>query len=358
MRHFTAAPLLAKAGLLCLTGTSAPAQDLGAVMSVFKNVNSVTLYAQGAYFKDSPELTAAGSKCRGFGICGMGSEVLITVASSNNAMIELGLGTSFMRGFRASDETLDLRGAVRSFPTFTGYGTWPTLFGFSVAEPYVGLGFGLSDLWNVQAYDTAAIEYGLKGQTFDYGFVGGLYLNLPVVPGLFVEGSYRRRRFASLDWTLPSAAKEKVPDGWPRTLDLSGWGMAIGWQFDVGERKPGPPTLQGTWVLTRLNGGDLPGVLTQGPGERVELTAGFLSFEADSAYTLNTLMRRSTLGLDGKVTAIPEPVAAVTSGRYHPDASHLVPAGEGAGYTLTRSGNEIILTPRATGHQMVFKKAG
>lgn len=247
-----AAPLLALAGVLAATPAHAQFDFL---TELFDEVNSITVAVQGSQIHHSGELRARESDCLGVGVCGMAAEVLIDLPSVAGADLELGLGTSFLRGFEATEPTLDLRGSLRAFPTITAYASLPERLGMGIAEPYVGASFGLVSLWNARGYDPEAVEYGLEAETFEHGFTVGLFLLRP--RGLFIEGGYRWRTFESVDWELPDAAAEKLPANWPRDLDLSGWQVSVGWQFrlrdDEEEEKPAattpPPPVpaSGTW---------------------------------------------------------------------------------------------------------------
>jgi len=194
---------------------------------VFEEVNSVTIAVQGARIPGNHGLRARDGECMDLGgVCGMAAEVLIDLPSVGGQELELGLGTGFLRGFEATEPTLDLRGSLRSFPALTAYLSLPEEWGLGIAEPYAGASFGLSALWNARGYDAAGLEYEVEAETIEYGVSAGLYLVRP--SGLFIEGAYRWRRFESLDWEFPDAAGSVLPAGWPRDLDLSGWVVSLG----------------------------------------------------------------------------------------------------------------------------------
>jgi opacity protein-like surface antigen len=199
------------------------------IAGVFKDVRSIALSVQGGGIPGSAQLRPSEGDCSFKGVCGMAAEVLIELPSASGVELELGLGASVLRGFSADEPTLDLHGSVRSFPTVSAYAALPNALGLGIAEPYAGLSFGLSELWNARGYDPDGVRYALEAQTFEYGVAAGLYLRRP--EGLFIEGSYRWRNFGSIDWQLPDAAEERLPAGWPRELDLSGWMVSVGWQF-------------------------------------------------------------------------------------------------------------------------------
>ena len=226
---------LSLAAAVLLLPSAAQAQDLRMLESLFKSLNSFTLAVHTGTLQNGGHLK---SECGPMGLCGMGTEVFINLSDTEKATVELALGTSYMRGFTAREETLDLKGAVRSFPTIGVYATRNTIFGQERLQPYVGLSFGNADLWNIQAYDPLGREYSLKGQTYDFGALGGVLATFSGVGGLFLEGGYKNRQFSSVDWGFPSSM-DRVPEGWPRELDLSGWMVSVGYQFSLEkEEKP------------------------------------------------------------------------------------------------------------------------
>lgn len=230
------APVLACA-LAALSSTPASAQ-FDFLTGLFEEVNSITIAVQGSQITRSGGVRARESECLGFGICGMTAEVLLDLPSVSGADLELGLGSSVLRGFAATEPSLDLHGSVRAFPTISAYATLPESWGMGLFSPYAGASFGLAELWHARGYDDAGTEYELNAETFEYGVVAGVYLLKPA--GLFVEGGFRWRSFASVDWTLPEAAEERLPAGWPRDLDLSGWHVSVGWQFRLRDGEDPP----------------------------------------------------------------------------------------------------------------------
>jgi opacity protein-like surface antigen len=220
------ATLLAAA--LCAAATPAYAQ-VEFLTELFKDVNSVALSVQGGGIPGSGNLTTRGSDCPGGGVCGMFAEVLIDLPDVGGTELELGLGTGYMRGFRAREESLDLHGSMRSFPVVSAYATFPEIERLARIEPYAGLSVGGSQLWNARGYDPEGTVFGVEGETLDFGATAGLFLT--PLGGLFVEGAYRVRRFESVTWELPESAGERLPSNWPRSLDASGWTLSLGWQF-------------------------------------------------------------------------------------------------------------------------------
>lgn len=202
---------------------------MDAIEGLFSSVNSITFFVQSGNLARTDVLT---THCDPLGLCGMGAEVLIDLPSPQGSELELGLSTSFLRGFTAAESSLDLRGALRILPLVSVYATKRDLLGWDGLNPYVGVNAGLSTLWNAQAYDADGRPYALAGEAFEYGLTAGAFINLPPARGLFVEGSYRVRRYPSLMWTLPEG-ETVLPPGWPPALDVSGWLLTAGWQFKL-----------------------------------------------------------------------------------------------------------------------------
>ncbi len=205
-----------------LAAAPAPAQ-LGLVEGIFDEVSAVTVYYQTGGVPGSGQVSSGA-------LHGAGSEVLINLKSAGAVTYELGLGASFLRGYRAVEPSLDLRTSLRAFPTVSLYVSRDDLAGpFSV---YVGGSFGLIELWNAQAYGPSGQPWDVQAQAFELGASLGLHLNRGAMRGLFVEGGYRSRDFHSVRWE--SRADEALPLAWPRSLDLSGPVLSAGWQVQLG----------------------------------------------------------------------------------------------------------------------------
>ncbi len=217
-------------GLLLLVPTAASAQIMSAVTGLFDSVNSIAFSVGGGQIVGDTELEA---DCLGGGICAMGIEVLLDLPSPEGVVLELGLGTRFLRGFGATEPSLDLRGSVRTLPEVSVYATRPEMMGRHVIQPYAGLNFGFAQLWNVRGYDAEGTQYEVDSEAFEVGVTVGAYLDVDVLRGLFVEGTYRHRRFDSLDWSIPGAPV--LPAGWPRELNVSTALVTVGWQFRLTE---------------------------------------------------------------------------------------------------------------------------
>ncbi|MEZ4416488.1 MAG: hypothetical protein R3E10_12145 [Gemmatimonadota bacterium] len=207
-----------------LSAHPAGAQDLGFISAFFEKARGVAIAFQFG------QLQGAGlesdDSCPLGAVCGASAEVLIDLADfGDDYGVELGFSASYWRGFRSSRPELDLRGSTRNFPTLAAY----ISRNLDPWSPYVGLSFGLSDLWNAQAYDEDGVVYPLAAQTFDWGLVGGLGYGLGPAY-LISEVRYSWRTFTSLDWTLP-ASTERLPSAFPRSLELSGFKLSLGLQF-------------------------------------------------------------------------------------------------------------------------------
>ncbi len=209
--------------------SAAVAQDLRILEGLFRQVNSFMIAANVGDLVGGSEMDG---NCTPFGLCGMSTEVFLNLYRSQTLMLELALGTSYQQGFRAREPTLDFRGAVRSVPTISIYTTYLRPLVLERVQPFVGVSFGLTELWNAQAYDSEGTRYTLRGSTYDQGLAAGLVFNLGTLSGPFIETSYRRRSFFSVDWGFPSGV-DSVPAGWPRELNLSSWVLSLGWQFEL-----------------------------------------------------------------------------------------------------------------------------
>ncbi len=224
--------LLVSLALTCTLAapTTASAQIMSAVTGLFDSVNSISFSVGGGQIVGDTELEA---DCLGGNVCAMGIEVFLDLPSPDGIELELGLGTSFLRGFEAKEPTLDLRGSVRTLPVVSVFVTRPEVFGGAVVQPYAGLNFGFAQLWNMRGYDAEGTQYEVDSEAFEVGVTVGAFVNAAILSGLFVEGTYRHRRFDSLDWTIPGAPQ--LPAGWPRELNVSTAFVTVGWQFRLTE---------------------------------------------------------------------------------------------------------------------------
>ena len=219
---------LVAAAAVVVLATPAPAQDLGLVEGLFREVSAVTVFYQSGGVRGSEQVT-------GGPLHGAGSEVLVNLRSTPTVSYELGLGASFLRGYAAREPSLDLRASLRALPTVSLYATREGLFG--PVSAYLGGTFGLVELWNAQAYGPSGQPWDVEARTFELGASGGLFLSAGPLSGLFVEGGYRSRDFHSVRWS--SRAEEALPLEWPRSLDFSGPIVSVGWQVQLGGARGG-----------------------------------------------------------------------------------------------------------------------
>jgi hypothetical protein len=289
-------------------------------------VEDITLFAQLGGVFDRGGITSKSSACC---LAGAGTEVLINLRTTPGGIdYELGLGTSFLRGFTSRVEGLDFRGSVRSFPSVSLYLSGQRL-GTDRLRGYLGGTFGFSELWNARAFDADGTRYAVSAQTLELGASAGVYLAGGFLDGLFAEAAYRHRHFPSVDWGDDGAG---VPGDWPRALDLSGAVFSLGYQFSVrgGDDDGGGSGVAGIWLGERLDGTELP-ALYQGAGpEQTELVGATLTFvrgagaegsaadggdaEEHGTYELVLLKRVSRVAVGGATTT--SPPAEPERGRY------------------------------------------
>ena len=203
---------------------SASAQFMDAVGGLFENVNSIVFYTQVGALTDN---TTVEGTVADFGVVGLGTEVLIDLPSFGGSEFELSLGTNYVRGFEAVEPTLDLHASLRTLPQVAVYAAFVGISDEAVIQPYAGVSFGFSELWNARGYDAAGNTYDLSADTYELGAIGGLYVNKGL-KGLYVEAGYRIRNFESLNWNA-----ETIPPGWPRSIDTSSFIVNVGWQFRI-----------------------------------------------------------------------------------------------------------------------------
>lgn len=212
---------------LLLVPLSVQAQFTDAIGGLFNKVNSIVFYTQMGALSDNSVIEGTVAD---FGVIGLGSEVLIDLPSYGGSEFELSLGTNYLRGFAATEPTLDLRASVRTLPTIAVYAAFVGVSDDSALQPYAGVSFGFAELWNASGYAPDGTVYALAANTYEIGITGGVYINGTFVNGLYVEAGYRVRNFESLNW-----ATDALPNGWPRSIDTSGFVVNLGWQFRIGD---------------------------------------------------------------------------------------------------------------------------
>ena len=161
-----------------------------------------------------------------------------------NPKADITVGFDVLTGFRAKEESLDLRGSVTALPTIsTFYDTPLRPIGNIMPATSIGLGVGLSQLQDARATLPQAsgpnqtIKLGGNGYhaTASLGFV----LSFGDV-GVYIENAFRYTRFPSLDWTTDKSIVP--PAGWPTSMDFWTGTLRIG----VGIGAPAKPADQET----------------------------------------------------------------------------------------------------------------
>jgi hypothetical protein len=225
---------LATLALVLLAAPAAQAQLPGVFESLFQNVNSIVFYSQVGALTDNSEIEGTFG---GFGVTGLGTELLLDLPSALDTDFELGLGASFVRGFEAAEPSMDFRGAVRTLPQISVYASGFGDMEARTLNPYLGISFGVADFWNARGYDADGNVYEVGAQTFELGLMGGLYVEASALRGLYLEAGYKVRRFESLTYTSPSLPEGwQLPEGWPRSADASVAFVNVGWQFRLREQ--------------------------------------------------------------------------------------------------------------------------
>jgi hypothetical protein len=147
------------------------------------------------------------------------------------ASLQLALGYSQLRGFRASDPTIDINGSVAESPAVALYAAF---LPHSAISPYVGLRAGRADMHQLRGYDDNNTIYDGTSTTLQAGAAVGISATFLKVFEVVVEPSYLVRRFASVEWrTVSGSSQGMLPPALPRSLDMSGWQLAIGIDFNI-----------------------------------------------------------------------------------------------------------------------------
>jgi len=216
--------------LVCFFVVTTPRADAQEIITkIFERATDIAPFAQASWLTSDENLDTRGSALLGYGV-----EILFALKDDPKAAfsVELALGYNYLTGFRSTNPAVDLRGSMRTLPELSVYATFEKT---GRIEPYLGIHTGLLDLWHTQAYDTENQQYLVTSESFQAGITGGVVMN-----GIWVEGSYRIRKFPSLEWTLPGEATV-VPAAFPREMDLSGWNLRAGYQFSIGSGSKGKP---------------------------------------------------------------------------------------------------------------------
>ena len=155
-----------------------------------------------------------------------------------NPKVGVTVGFDVLTGFRAQEESLDLRGSITALPTIsTFYDTYQHPVGSVLPTTTLGLGVGLSQLQDVRAALPQATGSDRAVRASGNGYHANVSLALGFsfgTVGFYVENSLRYTRFPSLDWT---DEKSFVPPaGWPTSMDLWTGTLRIG--VGIGTSKP------------------------------------------------------------------------------------------------------------------------
>ncbi len=149
----------------------------------------------------------------------------------NLATLQLALGYSQLRGFGATDPTIDIRGSIAESPAVALYAAF---LPDAIVSPYVGLRAGRTEMHALRGYDANATIYDGTATALQAGIAVGISATFMQVFELVVEPSYVVRNFASVEWRTVSGSSEgMLPPQLPRGLDMSGWQIAIGIDFNI-----------------------------------------------------------------------------------------------------------------------------
>lgn len=351
---------------IALAGASpksvAGAQDLGFLSTVFARVHRLSMFVHSLYPTGEEIIDRDGQGCLTLALCGAGTRVLIDLDTRSDRLeLSLGFGASYLRTVRArTPDSLDIRSAMRSLPVLS---TQATLLSMGWFRPYIVGSFGLVDLWNGRAHNAAGKQAEVKASAFEYG----MSLGVGVAPAhtngrLLLEAGYRARNFGSVGYTFA----EPLGKQWPRELDLSGWQISAGWQFDLRPITKAPG-LGGSWVLTRVDGVLVPTVLRQerqgaGPeSARQEIVNAYLELQGrEQQYTLQIVTRTVILSANGVAQSLryDEPMRESGTWEAQRSALRLTPAAPaGAAPSPARlADDEIVVEHQATGRRLHFRK--
>jgi hypothetical protein len=149
------------------------------------------------------------------------------------ALFDIGVGYSQQWGFTSLRDDFAFTGSLRELPSLTFYVTmWPEREGVS---PYLGLRSGLVQLheahFQTPSPTTAGVtdDYPLAAQAFQMGVVAGGVWDIQGV-NIFSEISYNHRYFAGINM---AGKRETYPATLPRTLNLSGYQVSLGFQYGL-----------------------------------------------------------------------------------------------------------------------------
>jgi hypothetical protein len=270
---------------LMTAGSRTGVAQLPILESLFKNVSDVNLFGTVAWFANRPAALAArldNGEPRSGPLLGLGFEVSFDVGAfsprvvdstksppstrdtvevrekqpdgslliyrpvehakgaekaDNRWLAELAIGYTELRGFESARPGVDIRGTVRELPSVSLY------FNRLPAGPdstkrfswYLGFRTGLADLHGFRGYignptdNVADSIYSGGGTTFQFGLLAGGVLDFGAL-SVFLEPSFTRRRFSSIEWTGISGT---IADALPRAVDMSTWALSAGAQISI-----------------------------------------------------------------------------------------------------------------------------
>jgi hypothetical protein len=147
------------------------------------------------------------------------------------ASLQLALGYSQLRGFSAADPTIGINGSLAESPAVALYATF---LPEGPISPYVGLRAGRADMHQLRGYDGDNTIFDGTATTLQAGVAVGVSMTFLRVFELVVEPSYLSRDFSSVEWrTVSGSSGGMLPLSLPRSLDMSGWQVAVGIDFKL-----------------------------------------------------------------------------------------------------------------------------
>jgi len=344
--------------------------ELGFVSTVFARVHKLSMFVHSLEPTGESILDQSGRGCISLSLCGAGARVLVALDTRSDRLdLDLGFGAGYLRTVRARTiDSLDIRGALRELPVLS---TQATFMNLGWIRPYVVGSFGLVDLWNGRAHNAAGKQTTVTATAFQYGMSLGVGIAPPFTNGrMLVEAGYRARNFASVGYGQP----EPLGKTWPRELDLSGWQLSAGWQFDL-RTLAKSVGFGGSWMLTRVDGAALPSTLRHermangAESTRQDIITAYLDLNpTGQTYSLQIVTRSVTLGPNGAAQSLryDEPLqengtwAYTTRTAIRLTSGGVTAPGNGsantAGSTVRRADDEIVVEHQATGRRLYFKK--
>lgn len=149
------------------------------------------------------------------------SEVRRRAPSETIWLFEMGLGYGQVVGFRGAGPETDLRGTIRDLPSVSFYASYEPL------GAYFGLRSGFMRVQGLQFYDESGQSISGKAESFLGSLLAGYAVEV-LGFNLFLESGYALRHFPSVEWSGGSPST-----GLPKDLNLSGWFMGTGIQFQI-----------------------------------------------------------------------------------------------------------------------------